>query len=70
MSGFDGFEVVKIFFGNKKIKDIFVIFLLVLNIEKKYIFKGYESGVVEYIIKFVDIDLLILKVKIFLKIYE
>lgn len=70
MSGLDGFEVVKIFFGNKKIKDIFVIFFLVFNIEKKYIFKGYEIGVVEYIIKFVDIDLLILKVKIFLKIYE
>jgi light-regulated signal transduction histidine kinase (bacteriophytochrome) len=70
MPGLDGFEVVKILSGNKKTKDIPVIFLSALNIEKKYIFKGYETGAVEYITKPVDIDLLILKVKTFLKIYE
>jgi len=70
MPGLDGFEVVKILSGNKKTKDIPVIFLSALNIEKKYIFKGYESGAVEYITKPVDTDLLILKVKTFLKIYE
>lgn len=70
MPGLDGFEVVKILSGNKKTKDIPVIFLSALNIEKKYIFKGYESGAIEYITKPVDTDLLILKVKTFLKIYE
>lgn len=70
MPGLDGFEVVKILSGNKKTKDIPVIFLSALNIEKKYIFKGYESGAVDYITKPVDTDLLILKVKTFLKIYE
>lgn len=69
MPGLDGFEVVKILSGNKKTKDIPVIFLSA-NIEKKYIFKGYETGAVEYITKPVDTDLLILKVKTFLKIYE
>ncbi|MFB3388421.1 response regulator [Flavobacterium sp. LAR06] len=70
MPGLDGFEVVKILSGNKRTKDIPVIFLSALNIEKKYIFKGYETGAVEYITKPVDSDLLILKVKTFLKIYE
>jgi signal transduction histidine kinase len=70
MPGLDGFEVVKILSGNKRTKDIPVIFLSALNIEKKYIFKGYESGAVEYITKPVDSDLLILKVKTFIKIYE
>ncbi|MCI9844836.1 response regulator [Flavobacterium pectinovorum] len=70
MPGLDGFEVVKILSGNKKTKDIPVIFLSALNIDKKYIFKGYETGAVEYITKPVDTDLLILKVKTFLKIYE
>ncbi|MFB9080825.1 response regulator [Flavobacterium procerum] len=70
MPGLDGFEVVKILSGNKRTKDIPVIFLSALNTEKKYIFKGYESGAVEYITKPVDSDLLILKVKTFLKIYE
>lgn len=70
MPGLDGFEVVKILSGNKKTKDIPVIFLSAVSIEKKYIFKGYETGAVDYITKPVDTDLLILKVKTFLKIYE
>ncbi|MHC0440353.1 hybrid sensor histidine kinase/response regulator [Flavobacterium sp. 3-210] len=70
MPGLDGFEVVKILSGNKRTKDIPVIFLSALNIEKKYIFKGYETGAVEYITKPVDTDLLMLKVKTFIKIYE
>lgn len=70
MPGLDGFEVVKILSGNQKTKDIPVIFLSAINIEKKYIFKGYETGAVDYITKPVDTDLLILKVKTFLKIYE
>jgi light-regulated signal transduction histidine kinase (bacteriophytochrome) len=70
MPGLDGFEVVKILSGNIRTKDIPVIFLSALNTEKKYIFKGYETGAVEYITKPVDSDLLILKVKTFIKIYE
>ncbi len=70
MPGLDGFEVVKILSGNNKTKDIPVIFLSAINIEKKYIFKGYETGAVDYITKPVDSDLLILKVKTFLKIYD
>lgn len=70
MPGLDGFEVVKILSGNKKTKDIPVIFLSAINIEKKYIFKGYETGAVDYITKPVDSDLLILKVKTFIKIYD
>jgi signal transduction histidine kinase len=70
MPGLDGFEVVKILSGNKRTKEIPVIFLSAISIEKKYIFKGYETGAVDYITKPVDTDLLIIKVKTFLKIYE
>ncbi|MCD0464910.1 response regulator [Flavobacterium sp. ENC] len=70
MPGLDGFEVVKILSGNKRTKEIPVIFLSAISIEKKYIFKGYETGAVDYVTKPVDIDLLILKVKTFIKIYE
>lgn len=69
MPGLDGFEVVQILSGNQKTKDIPVIFVSA-SIEKKYIFKGYETGAVDYITKPVDIDLLVLKVKTFLKIYD
>ncbi|PWB25147.1 response regulator [Flavobacterium sp. HTF] len=70
MPGLDGFEVVKILSGNKRTKEIPVIFLSAISVEKKYIFKGYETGAVDYVTKPVDTDLLILKVKTFIKIYE
>lgn len=70
MPGMDGFEVAEILAGNNRTKDIPVLFLSAINKEKKYISKGYQSGGVDYITKPVDPELLILKVKTFLKLYE
>jgi signal transduction histidine kinase len=70
MPGMDGFEVAEILAGSNRTKDIPVIFLSAVNKQKKFIFKGFESGGVDYITKPVDSDLLILKVKTFLKIYH
>jgi light-regulated signal transduction histidine kinase (bacteriophytochrome) len=70
MPGMDGFEVADILAGSNRTKDIPVIFLSAVNKQKKFIFKGYETGAVDYITKPVDSDLLILKVKAFLKIYH
>jgi len=70
MPGMDGFEVAEILAGSNRTKDIPVIFLSAISKEKKYISKGYETGGVDYITKPVDPDLLILKVKTFLKLYE
>ena len=70
MPGMDGFEVAQALAGSSKTKDIPVIFLSAINKEKKYISKGYETGGVDYITKPVDPDLLILKVKTFLKLSE
>ena len=69
MPGMDGFEVAEILAGSNRTKDIPVIFLSAISKEKKYISRGYETGV-DYITKPVDPDLLILKVKTFLKLYE
>lgn len=66
----DGFEVVEILAGSNRTKDIPVIFLSAVNTEKRFISKGYETGGVDYITKPADPDLLILKVKSFLKLYE
>lgn len=70
MPGMDGFEVVEILAGSNRTRDIPVIFLSAISKEKKYISKGYQSGAVDYITKPVDPDLLILKVKTFLKLYQ
>lgn len=70
MPGMDGFEVVEALSGSSRTKDIPVIFLSAINIEKKYISRGYQSGGVDYVTKPVDPDLLILKVKTFLKLRQ
>ncbi|MXN90418.1 response regulator [Flavobacterium sp. Sd200] len=70
MPGMDGFEVAEALAGSNRTKDIPVIFLSAINKEKRYIFKGFETGAVDYITKPADPDLLILKVKTFLKLYE
>jgi signal transduction histidine kinase/DNA-binding response OmpR family regulator len=70
MPGMDGFEVAEILAQSNRTKDIPVLFLSAISKEKKYISRGYATGAVDYITKPVDPDLLILKVKSFLKISE
>ncbi|HEU4496309.1 MAG TPA: response regulator [Flavobacterium sp.] len=70
MPGMDGFEVVETLAGSTRTKDIPVIFLSAASKDKKFISRGYETGGVDYITKPVDSELLILKVKTFLKLYE
>ncbi len=70
MPGMDGFEVAETLAGSNRTKDIPVIFLSAISKEKKYISKGYATGAVDYITKPVDPDLLILKVKTFVRLFN
>ncbi len=70
MPGMDGFEVAEAISGFSKAKDTPIIFLTAVNKEKRFITKGYSSGGIDYLTKPVDIDILLLKVKIFNKIYQ
>ncbi len=70
MPGMDGFEVAETLAGSNRTKDIPILFLSAVNKEMSFIAKGYQSGGVDYITKPVDPDLLILKVKTFVKLYN
>lgn len=70
MPGMDGFEVADFLSGNNSTKDIPVIFLSAVNTEKKFITRGYSSGAIDYIVKPIDPDILLLKVKTFMRLYE
>lgn len=70
MPGMDGFEVAEILSGNKSTQDIPIIFLSAVNTDKKFITKGYTSGAIDYIVKPIDPDILLLKVKTFYRLYE
>lgn len=66
----DGFEVAEALSGYKKSKDIPIIFLSAVNTNIKFITKGYESGGIDYVVKPVDPDILLLKVNTFRKLYH
>jgi signal transduction histidine kinase len=69
MPDMDGYEVAEAISGLNKTRDIPIIFLSAVNIDKRFIAKGYDSGGVDYITKPFDNDLLLMKVKTFYRLY-
>ncbi len=70
MPGMDGFEVAEAISGYSKAKETAIIFLSAANTSLNFITKGYSSGGLDYITKPVDMNILLLKVKTFYRIYE
>lgn len=70
MPGMDGFEVAQIISGYSKAKDTAIIFLSAVNTDNKFITQGYSSGAMDYVTKPVNVNILLLKVKTFYRIYE
>jgi signal transduction histidine kinase len=70
MPEMDGFEVAEAISGSSKLKDIPIIFLSAVNVHKKFITKGYNSGAIDYVTKPFDPDILLLKVKTFYRLSE
>ncbi|SEM39908.1 His Kinase A (phospho-acceptor) domain-containing protein [Chitinophaga rupis] len=70
MPGMDGYEVAETITGYSRSKDIPIIFLSAVNIDKRFVTKGYASGGVDYITKPFDADILLLKVKTFTRLYR
>ena len=70
MPGMDGFEVAEAISGYSKAKETAIIFLSAATANIKLITKGYSSGGLDYISKPVDMNILLLKVKTFYRIYE
>ncbi len=70
MPDMDGYEVAETVVGYSKTKDIPILFLSAVNIDKRFVARGYNSGGVDYITKPFDPDLLLLKVKTFCRLYE
>ncbi|MEE2732840.1 MAG: EAL domain-containing protein [Pseudomonadota bacterium] len=67
MPGMDGFEVASFMRQRPKTRHIPIIFLTAINKEEGYMFKGYESGGVDFLFKPLDPFVLLSKVRIFLE---
>jgi len=67
MPGMDGFEVASYMRQRSKTRHIPIIFLTAINKEESYMFKGYESGGVDFMFKPFDPFVLLSKVRVFLE---
>ncbi len=70
MPELDGFKIAEDIRGNRKTKKTPVVFLTDNNKNTKYVFKGYESGSVDYVFKPIDKQIFKNKVKIFLDFFH
>lgn len=70
MPEMDGFETARLMRGLEKTRHIPIIFITAINKDEKYIFKGYETGAVDYLFKPVEPEILTGKVKVFLNLHH
>jgi PAS domain S-box-containing protein len=70
MPEMNGFETAELIRGSEKTKYIPIIFVTAISKDQKHIFKGYESGAVDYLFKPLDPDILKSKVNVFLELHK
>ena len=66
MPGMDGFETAELMRGNRKTRNIPIIFVTAQRGQEEMVFKGYESGAVDYLVKPLQPNVLQSKVRFFL----
>ncbi len=70
MPGMDGYEVAELMRGNRHTRHIPIIFVTAKHKEQASIFKGYDSGAVDYLFKPLEPVILKGKVSVFLELYR
>jgi|GEM_PF-411386 len=70
MPGMDGYELAALIRGDKKTRNIPIIFLTAVYSDSDHVSSGYESGAVDFITKPFVPEILLSKVKVFLELFE
>ncbi|MBF0537907.1 MAG: response regulator [Nitrospirae bacterium] len=70
MPQMNGFEVAELIRKNNRTKTLPIIFISAVSTEQKFIFKGYDSGAVDYLIKPIESEILKSKINVFLQLYR
>ena len=70
MPELDGFETAEYIKHREKTRAIPIIFVTAISKERHHVFRGYETGAVDYVFKPYDPQLLRAKVQVFLQLYE
>lgn len=66
----DGYETAELLRGNSKTRNIPIIFVTAARREQEHMFKGYDAGAVDYLLKPLEPSILKSKVGIFLEMYR
>ncbi len=69
MPGMDGFETAELMRGSERTKHIPIIFVTAISKDDEHVFKGYDTGAVDYIFKPFEPHVLRAKVKVFYEMY-
>ncbi len=70
MPGMDGFELAELMRGSNRTKNIPIIFVTAIAKDQRYVFKGYESGAVDFLSKPLDPHIVNCKVNVFLELHQ
>lgn len=70
MPGMSGYEVAELMRGNSKTQHIPIIFVTAALKESDHIFKGYDSGAVDYLLKPLEPTIFKCKVGVFLELFR
>jgi len=70
MPGMSGFELAELMRGAKKTKNIPIIFVTATAKDQSFLFKGYESGAVDFLLKPLNTHMVKSKVNIFIELYQ
>ncbi len=70
MPGMDGFEVAELMRSKRRSQHIPIIFVTAISKEQKHVFKGYETGAVDYLFKPLDTNILKSKARVFIELHR
>jgi len=70
MPEMDGFETAELMRGNSRTRNIPIIFVTANRTEREHVFRGYDSGAVDYLSKPLDPTVLKSKVNVFLDLHR
>jgi len=70
MPGMDGFETAELMRGSERTKSIPIIFITATNSQPKQIFRGYETGAVDYLYKPLDRKILQNKIRAYIDFFK
>lgn len=67
MPGMDGFELAELLRSDERTRELPIIFLSAAEWDADHLFKGYQAGAVDFILKPFDYRVLLSKVEVFLR---